>query len=159
MFPVTALALLVLSGGVGLFSRGRDPGRGNRAQNSYYGSSFRYIIAYNDLALDGTSRDITVVMDPSEFSEINLRTLFRLLRNRFKGVPAFTAYVETSLQDVPTPEERDGPHISEEPTNPKAFRNPSAMIKHSSNADSLYIYSPSRREAKYPPAKIDLRDP
>jgi len=44
------------------------------------------------------------------------------------------------LQDIPTPDELDGGGYSETPGNPKAFKNPSANIKHSPNADTLYIY-------------------
>lgn len=128
-------------------------------RQTYFGPLFRYVIVYDDPALDGAGRDFRILMDPSGFSEANLRTLFVLLRERFKGLSAFTAYVETSLQDIQTPEQHDGPGSSEEPTDPKAFQHPSATIKHSPEADSLYMFVPSRRESKYPPAKIDLRIP
>ena len=116
---------------------------------------FRYAIIYNDPALNGVGRDLTVMMDPAEFSEVNLRLLFDLLKQRFRDLPGFTVYVQTSLQDIATPEERETPGFSEGPSNPKAFKNPSATIKHSSKADTLYIYLPSR--ATEHPTRIDLR--
>jgi hypothetical protein len=116
---------------------------------------FRYAIIYNDPALNGVGRDLTVMMDPSEFSEVNLRLLFDLLKQRFQDMPGFTVYIQTSLQDIATPEERETPGFSEGPSNPKAFKNPSATIKHSPRADTLYIYLPSR--ATEHPTKIDLR--
>lgn len=118
---------------------------------------FRYAIIYNDPPLNGVGRDLTVMMDPSEFSEVNLRLLFDLLKQRFPELPGFTVYIQTSLQDIATPEERDTPGFSEGPSNPKAFKNPSATIKHSAKADALYIYLPSR--ATEHPSKIDLRVP
>lgn len=119
-------------------------------------SLFRYAIIYNDAPANGVGRDLHVLMDPSEFSEANLRFLFVLLSRRFQALPGFTVYVETSLQDIQTPEERDGPGYSEVPSNPKAFKHPSATIKHSTKKDTLYIYVPSgAADAK----KIDLRVP
>jgi hypothetical protein len=118
---------------------------------------FRYAIIYNDPAANGVGRDLTVIMDPSEFSESNLRLLFNLLKQRFRDAPGFTAYIDTSLQDIATPEERETPGYSEGPGNPKAFKNPSATIRHSAKADTLYIYLPSR--ATEHPTKIDLRAP
>jgi hypothetical protein len=116
---------------------------------------FRYAIVYNDPAPNGVGRDLHVLMDPTEFNEANLRSLFGLLAKRFKSLPGFTVYIETSLQDIQTPEEREGPGYSEVPGNSKGGRSPAATIRHSANADTLYIYSPSR--ATDHPTKIDLR--
>ena len=157
MFCVSPLAFLVSMGRAKFSSSVVEADIRDNVQYFSDRSSFRYIIAYNDPALDRVSRDIRVLMDASEFSETNLRALFKLLRTRFKDVPSFRVYVETSLQDIDTPEEREGPHLSEAPADPKGFQSPSALIRHTPDADSLYIYSPSRRDAKYPPDKIDLR--
>src|SRR2546421_11906084 len=116
---------------------------------------FRSAIIYNDRTLNGVGRDLHVLMDPSEFSEGNLRTLFPLFNQRSRDLPGFTAYIETSLQDIQTPEEREGPGISEVPGNPKGGKTPAVTIRHSAQADSLYIYLPTR--ATDHPKKIDLR--
>jgi hypothetical protein len=131
--------------------------RSNPHPPQYSGPAFRYVIVYNDPALNGVGRDLTVLMDPAEFDEASLRALFELLKQRFHNLPGFTAYIQTSLQDVQTPEERDGPAFSETPSNPKAFLTPSATIKHSAKADILYMFVPSRKTEH--PVKIDLRVP
>jgi len=96
-------------------------------------------------------------MDPTEFSEKNLRTLFGLLTQRFKSVTTYVVFIETSLQDIETPEEHDGPGYSEEMGNPNAGKTPAATIRHSPEADYLYIFLPSR--ATEHPKEINLRAP
>jgi hypothetical protein len=94
-------------------------------------------------------------MDPEEYSEGHLRGLFYLLSARFKSVPVYTVYVETSVQDLLTPEEREGPGYSEMPENPKAFKHPYATIEHSTAADTLYMFLPESKDQW--PMKVDLR--
>jgi len=118
-------------------------------------SPFRYAIVFNDPALNGVGRDLYILMEPAEFDETNLRRLFTLLCQRFRELPGFTAYIETSLQDIPTPEERDGLGYSEAPGNPEGGKSPAATIRHSAKSDTLYMFFPSR--ATDHPQKIDLR--
>jgi hypothetical protein len=120
---------------------------------------FRYAIIYNDRGMDGSSKDITILMDPSEFSEANLRILFILLSDRFKSIPSFNAYIETSLQDIDTPEQHEEPGYSEYkgPDNPKAGKTPYASIRHSPKSDTLYIFQPPRGAGNQ--RKIDLGGP
>jgi len=154
---VAMVSILVTLSAIQIFSpTGLVFARPNKSQ-AFSLPVFRYAIIYNDPAANGVGRDLTVMMDPSEFSQSNLRLLFDLLNQRFRDLPGFTAYIDTSLQDIATPEERETPGYSEGPSNPKAFKNPSATIKHSPKADTLYIYVPSR--ATEHPTKIDLRVP
>ncbi len=119
-------------------------------------ASFRYAIIYNDPPVGNSGRNLFILMEPSEFSEANLRILFGLLGRRFSNMPRYTAYIETSLEDILTPEEHEGIGYSELPGNPKTLRSPAATIRHSPEADSLYIYLPSRANGVRPP-RIDLR--
>ncbi len=130
-----------------------------RAPQAFAHPVFRYAIIYNDLGYDKSHREITVLMDPSEFSEANLRTLFMLLSQRYINLTGFNAYIETSLQDIDTPEMHEEPGYSEcnDCDNPKSRKNPAATIRHSPEKDTLYIFLPSR--ATENPQKIDLRTP
>jgi hypothetical protein len=127
------------------------------AQSPYRAPSyFRYAIIYNDPDMDGSSRDFEILMDPSAFSEKNLGILSLLLNRRFKNVSTYNAYIETSLEDIETPEERDPPAISEQAGNPNSGKTPAATIRHSPKADMLYIYLPNRGSQ---PAEVNLRIP
>jgi hypothetical protein len=124
-------------------------------QQSYRQPSyFRYAIIYNDPGMDGMSRDLEILMEPSSFSEKNLRIMSDLLNRRFKDVSTYNAYIETSLEDIETPEERDPPAISERAGNPNSGKTSAATIRHSPKADMLYIYVPNRESH---PVEIDLR--
>jgi hypothetical protein len=132
---------------------------GNNKPQVFVNPAFRYAIIYVDPGYDEHRKEITVLMDPTEFTEKNLRTLFLLLSERYKNLYAFDAYIRTSLQDVPTPEQHGPNGYSEDPTiNPKAGMSPKAIIRHSSERDALFIYSPSKG-TETPPLKIDLRVP
>jgi len=147
--------LLANPGTIQLLAQNRHPKESAHRRQAYSGPAFRYAIIYDDARPLKSSRDITIMMEPLEFSENNLRTLFLLLSERFKRMPTYTVFVETSLQDIQTPEEHEGPGYSEVPSNPRAFQHPSATIEHSPRADTLYIFLPSR--ATEHPTKIDLR--
>lgn len=151
---VSASLLATIGAGQILSQRARAKAGANTPQ-IFAQPPFRYAIIYDDPALNSVGRDLHILIDPSEFTEGNLRTLFALLAQRFKGQPGFTAYIETSLQDIQTPEERDSPGYSETPGNPKGGKTPAATIRHSEGADMLYIYLPSR--ATDHPIKVDLR--
>jgi hypothetical protein len=154
-YLIAAISLSALGTIQAFFSPGKLKGDSYGPQRLHPQPPFRYAIIYNDPGTDGSSRSITILMDPSEFSEVNLRTLFGLLSQKFKSLSKYDAYVETSLQDVQTPEEHEGPGYSEQMGNPKAGKTPAATIRHSPQADTLYIYLPSR--ATEHPTKIDLR--
>ena len=154
----TLLAILgcqIAITGIYSFGRTGEVKAGPRTPQVFTQPPFRYAIIYKDPALNGAGRDLYILMESSEFSETNLRGLFVLLSQRFRKLPGFVAYVETSLQDIQTPEERDGVGVSEVPGNPKAGKTPAATIRHSLESDTLYIYLPSR--ATNHPIKIDLR--
>lgn len=120
-----------------------------------YQPILRYAIIYNDPTQGPTSRKIKILMQPSELSEANLRILFELLSRRLKDVPSYDAYIETSLEDIDTPEEHEESiGTSEGPSNPKAFQHPSASIRHTPEADTLWMFLPSRAAQ---PQKINLR--
>ncbi len=96
-----AMAILMLIGCVVEAGEGLS---GPRAQ--FQSPVPRYAIIYND-DRGGLGRFVTVLMDPSEFSEANVRILFQMLSRRFSAVPKYTVFIATSLQDVQTPEEHD----------------------------------------------------
>jgi hypothetical protein len=154
---LTTAIVLAAFGAIQIFARTGQARGDTSKRQAYSGPTFRYVIIYNDPAVDGLGRDLHIMMDRSEFSEQNLRALYGLLCQRFQNLPGFTVYIETSLQDIDTPEERDGGGYSEVPGNPNAGKTPAATIRHSPQADSLYIYLPSRGTDH--PRKIDLRVP
>jgi hypothetical protein len=154
LFTSTAMATF---GAIQALSQNGQQNAPAHPPRAYSGPAFRYAIIYDDARPSMASRDITIMMDSSEFSENNLRTLALLLSERFKKNPTYTVFIETSLQDIQTPEEHEGPGYSESPSSPKAFQHPSATIKHSPRADTLYIFLPSR--ATEHPKIIDLRIP
>lgn len=53
------------------------------------------------------SYDLMILLEPSELNEANLRKLFDLLETRFCDRSRMKAWVFTSLEQVPTPEEFD----------------------------------------------------
>jgi hypothetical protein len=154
----TAL-LLPTFGTIHLFVLHAQANTKNHAPQAFAHPVFRYAIIYNDRWYDKSHREITILMDPSEFSEANLRTLFMLLGQRYKSLTGFNAYIETSLQDIDTPEMHEEPGYSEcnDCGNPKGGKSPAATIRHSPERDTLYIYLPSRATGN--PRKIDLRTP
>ena len=154
-YLIAAISLAALGTIHAFFSPGKLKGDPYGSQRLHPQPPFRYAIIYNDPGTDGSSRTLIILMEPSEFSEANLRTLFGLLSRRYKNLPKYNAYIETSLEDVPTPEEHEGPGYSEQMGNPNAGKTAAATIRHSPQADKLYIYLPSR--ATEHPTKIDLR--
>jgi hypothetical protein len=154
-YLIAAIFLAVLSTIHTFLCPGKLKGESYGPQRLHLQPPFRYAIIYNDPGTDGSSRTLIILMEPSEFSEANLRALFGLLSQRYKSLPKYNAYIETSLQDVQTPEEHAGPGYSEQMGNPNAGKTAAATIRHSSQADILYIYLPSR--ATEHPTKIDLR--
>jgi hypothetical protein len=123
--------------------------------HSIYPAAFRYAIIYQNPPVGNSGPNIIILMDPSEFSEMNLRTLFGLLSLRFEAMPRYTVYIETSLQYIQTPEEHEGPGYSERPEKPNAAKTPAATIRHSPESDTAHIFQPFRGAG--PPRKIDLR--
>jgi hypothetical protein len=110
-YLIAAISLAALGTIHAFFSPGKLKGDPYGSQRLHPQPPFRYAIIYNDPGTDGSSRTLIILMEPSEFSEANLRTLFGLLSRRYKNLPKYNAYIETSLEDVPTPEEHEGPAI------------------------------------------------
>ena len=73
----------------------------------------RYVFIENRIDDGGDRRILQVLMDEKAFSERNLRILFELIGKRFPNDDLVVS-VFTSLEDAPTPEERDEGSISEE---------------------------------------------
>lgn len=72
---------------------------------------FRYVIINDEIenSRDGrlTSRHVEILLDKKSFSEENLRRLFWLISRRFPEPITLFVDVYTSLDQAPTPEERD----------------------------------------------------
>ena len=73
--------------------------------------AFRYVIIENRLDtfsyMTQKHRVVEVLMDEKSFSERNLRVLFELMSRRFPHEDLLDVWVHTSLDQAPTPEERD----------------------------------------------------
>jgi hypothetical protein len=156
---LTAALLLPTLGTIQLFVLHAQANTNAHAPQAFAHPLFRYAIIYNDPWYDKSHREITILMDPSEFSEANLPTLSMLLTQRYKNLRGFNAYIETSLQDIDTPEMHEEPGYSEcnDCGNPNGAKSPAATIRHSPERDTLYIYLPSRTTEH--PKKIGLRTP
>lgn len=76
-------------------------------------SAFRYTIVAETSRVQrfvnsrNDRRDVFVLLDDQAFNENNLRTLLKLLSDRYEEFPWLAASVFTSLEAVPTPEEFD----------------------------------------------------
>ena len=86
-------------------------------------SQFRYIIHANEANFDNPARPIRrvvhVLLDRDAFGLTNLKQLFALISKRFPEPDWLEVWVRTSLMQIPTPEEKDEPQISDNP-----FRDP-----------------------------------
>jgi hypothetical protein len=115
------------------------------------GPSFRYVILYNDLVdviheadpnrSGPKHRFVDVLMDEDAFKEENLRVLYLSVSRRFPEPKLLSVSVVTSLRDTETPEEHEGPHMSEPegPTPPHRKEKSSPSATEASN----YIEHPS----------------
>ena len=110
MFPI-----LVCAVNIGVLPDERTRATQTDANDKTFRSPFRYVIASNEI--DDKERGIDVVMERKAFSEQNLKLLYQLLANRFPIPYDMTVFCYTDLEDIPTPEERDGP-ISTPPEGP-----------------------------------------
>jgi hypothetical protein len=85
--------------------------------------SFRYVIVFNDVVdavhevdpnrTGPKQRFVDVLIDKEAFTEENLKLLYQSLSNRFPDPQLLSVSVATSLSDIETPEEHEGPHSSE----------------------------------------------
>jgi hypothetical protein len=86
-------------------------------QENKSNSPFRYVIVENTFDKDENpelnSRAVEVLLDGKAFSEKNLKTLFALVSKRFPKSDQLYIWVYTSLEQIPTPEEKDGGATSE----------------------------------------------
>jgi len=115
LFPVNLSILLLLSFCL-LTSSQTLCGQDKRESNP---PSFRYVIIENRLDEDANTgekcRVVEVLLNQRAFSENNLRLLFQLVSNRFADDQRLDVWVHTSLEQAPTPEERDAGATSEDP--------------------------------------------
>ena len=85
-------------------------------------SPFRYVIIENRVEKDPNTTEtrlvVEVLLDRKAFSEENLRVLFKLISRRFPDAEVLDAWVYTSLEQAPTPEERDEGTTSESQKGP-----------------------------------------
>lgn len=118
-----------------------DGARTTVAQVPRYRSPFRYVIVYdiNPPVAKGETpaRTLVIFMDESSLTEKNLRYLFHLLDVRFPRPQEFEAIIQTNLQDIDTPEERDGPHVSESDV-PEEHQHPYAYMKRTKKVSMFY---------------------
>ena len=85
--------------------------------------SFRYVIAFNDIVdavhevdpnrTGPKQRFVDVLIEKEAFTEENLKSLYQSLSNRFPDPQSLIVSVATSLSDIETPEEHEGPGSSE----------------------------------------------
>lgn len=91
----------------------------NRQLRNESVSSFRYVIIENRLDEDKNtgerSRVVEILLDKKAFSEKNLRLLFQLVSKRFSDAKLLDVWVHSSLEQAPTPEERDEGGTSRNP--------------------------------------------
>src|SRR5688572_28362400 len=118
-------------------------GQGKRAESpSFQFSPFRYVIIENRIEKDDseTSRIVEVLLEERAFSEQNLRILFELLSKRFPTEDSLHVRVHTSLDQAPTPEERDegGTSGNPEPSRRKYYW----AVYVRSDYDEHFRYSP-----------------
>jgi hypothetical protein len=87
------------------------------------GPSFRYVIFYNDVVdvvheadpnrPGPKQRFVDILMDEDAFKEENLKLLYLSVSRRFLEPQLLSVSVVTNLGDTETPEEHEGPHMSE----------------------------------------------
>jgi hypothetical protein len=118
-----------------------------------YRSPYRYAIVYNNLE-EGTNvspsrRYLVILLDRKAFSEANLRDLFLRLSERFPAPIWMDAFVETSLEDVQTPEENDLPLESEIQVDSSEGKSPRAIMQRSPSRRDITIWSPLASSRPY----------
>jgi|GEM_PF-4793405 len=89
---------------------------GQLAQSDTNQQSTRYVIVFSEVEKhDKGMRSITVLIKPESFTESNLSDLIQRIGKRFPqpGLAYFDFY--TDIDDIETPEERDGPGTSQTP--------------------------------------------
>ena len=95
-------------------------------------SPFRYLIfenvVQNDDSGGSASRDVAILMEEKAFSVENLKKLYHLVSRRFPNPQLLNIWIETSLVQVPTPEEKDEGASSERPRDPQRAAHPRALV-------------------------------
>jgi hypothetical protein len=89
-----------------------------------YRSPFRYIIVSNDVRNDGlrsedAQRSVSILLDEKAFSEVTLTELFKLLSKRYPEPKWLNVWVNTSLEQFSTPEEKENNAEISEPNSDK----------------------------------------
>lgn len=110
-----------------------------------YRSPYRYAIVYDILReqprFSPPTRTLVVLLDPKAFSDSNLRDLYLLLSTRFPKPDFLDVNVETSLEDIATPEESESPHSSGAQTSPEEGKAPNALFHRSAGTQEIAIWS------------------
>jgi hypothetical protein len=110
-------------------------------------SPFRYVIVNNRTIgrsprrMDG-HRLVEVLLDDKAFSEDNLRELFKRVSRRFPAPRVLSVDVYSSLEDVKTPEEREGAQMSEGPDDPRADTYHRALYLRDNSGNEWFSYNP-----------------
>jgi len=122
-------------------------------------SHFRYVIIENRLDEDTKTEDkrrvVEVLLDKKAFSERNLRLLFQLVSKRFADDELLDVWVHTSLEQAPTPEERDKGGTSEDPDRSTKRDYWAAYLR--STDDEYFRYSPPKDKSDI--KTIQIREP
>lgn len=96
---------------VGLFSAGASGQVGGAKDPT--NARLPYVIAFSDLERDDKKmRSISVLIKPESFRKESLIKLTKLIGNRFIKPDTIYFNFYTELEDIPTPEEKDGPAMS-----------------------------------------------
>jgi hypothetical protein len=105
---------------------------------------FRYVVFENRIdpkigGNDEDRREMSVLLQPKDFSRKTLTTLFKLILERFPTprIVCVTAY--TDLRDTLTPEEEDEGGTSEEPYSPPASGHIAVFIRNDTES-FFYMY-------------------
>ncbi|MGE3467273.1 MAG: hypothetical protein AB7J13_10100 [Pyrinomonadaceae bacterium] len=118
-----------------------------QAANQASFSAFRYVIIANTTDFDEdrmlAGRSVEVLMDGQKFSEGNLRSFFSLISTRFPDPRLLYVTVYTSLEQAPTPEERDKGGASEMPDDGKNGKYLWALYIRNGD-DEFFRYSPKK---------------
>jgi hypothetical protein len=118
-----------------------------------YRSPYRYAIVYNNLReetnVSPSQRHLVVLLDRKAFSDSNLQDLFLLLSDRFPNPIWMDAFIQTSLEDVTTPEENDLPAESEIQVDSSEGKSPVAVMQRSPSRQEITIWSPLASSRPY----------
>jgi hypothetical protein len=91
-------------------------------------------------------------MRPSDFTKENVRKVVDLVEARFRAPRILYINIFTELQDLETPEEREGPAASESPTSKRRHIGSNAIIvsaHHGRRTNAFMYFSDGSTEYVY----------